>query len=41
MSEAPRVGYWHLWTDEQGVSHQARCELTEWELKGVGGAAPQ
>ena len=41
MSESPRVGYWHLWTDEQGVSHQARCELTEWELKGVGGAAPQ
>ena len=18
----PRVPYWHLWTDEQGVSHQ-------------------
>jgi hypothetical protein len=41
MSETPRIPYWHLWTDEGGVSHQARCELTEWELKGVGGAAPQ
>ena len=37
----PRIGYWHIWTDDQGVSHQTRCELTEWELKGVGGAAPQ
>ena len=37
----PTVPYWHLWTDEQGVSHQEQCALTEWELKGVGGAAPQ
>ena len=44
MSEAgpkPRIAYWHIWTDEHGVSHQTRCELTEWELKGVGNAAPQ
>ncbi len=37
----PRIPYWHLWTDEQGVSHQKRCELTDFELKGVGGADPQ
>ena len=37
----PRVPYWHLWTDEDGVSHQRRCELTDYELKGVGGASPQ
>ena len=37
----PSIGYWHLWTDEAGVSHQQRCQLTEWELKGVGGADPQ
>ena len=37
----PRVPYWHLWTDEQGISHQQRCALSEWELKGVGGADPQ
>ena len=39
--EKPRVGYWHLWTDDHGVSHQTRCELTEFELKGVGPADPQ
>ena len=44
MSDAsgpPRVPYWHLWTDAEGVSHQQRCELTRFELKGVGDAAPQ
>ena len=39
--DKPSIGYWHLWTDEDGVSHQQRCQLTEWELKGVGGADPQ
>jgi hypothetical protein len=39
--DKPRIGYWHLWTDELGVSHQQRCFLTEWDLKGVGDAAPQ
>ena len=37
----PSIPYWHLWTDEKGVSHQAQCALTEFELKGVGGADPQ
>ena len=37
----PSVAYWHLWTDEQGVSHQAQCALTDYTLKGVGDAAPQ
>ena len=37
----PQIAYWHLWTDGDGVSHQTRCALTEFELKGVGGAAPQ
>ncbi len=37
----PVIPYWHLWTDEDGVSHQSRCELSEWELKGVGPADPQ
>lgn len=37
----PVIAYWHLWTDEAGVSHQQRCELTEFELKGVGPADPQ
>ena len=37
----PKVPYWHLWTDTDGVSHQAQCALEAWELKGVGGADPQ
>ncbi|MGI4795741.1 MAG: hypothetical protein ACRYG8_17050 [Janthinobacterium lividum] len=23
----PGVPYWHLWTDESGVSHQKQCSL--------------
>lgn len=37
----PSIPYWHLWTDENGVSHQTRCMLTNWDLKGVGSADPQ
>lgn len=37
----PKIGYWHLWTDEQGISHQSRCELDRFFFKGVGDAAPQ
>ena len=40
--ESPRIPYWHLWTDEQGVSHQTRCALTEFDLKSMNPpAAPQ
>ncbi len=39
--DKPTVSYWHLWTDEEGVSHQQQCTLSSFELKGVGGAAPQ
>ena len=31
----PRTGYWHLWTDAGGVSHQSRCELTQFEQRAV------
>lgn len=43
MTDAtPRIPYWHLWTDETGVSHQTRCELTEFQMKAMGaGADPQ
>jgi hypothetical protein len=37
----PTVPYWHLWTDADGISHQALCELENFEFKGVGDAAPQ
>lgn len=40
--EKPRVPYWHLWTDEQGVSHQTRCTLAEFDLRPMSApAAPQ
>jgi hypothetical protein len=42
MTESPTVEYWHLWTDAEGVSHQTRCTMTEFELKAVQpSAAPQ
>lgn len=37
----PVVKFWHLWTDEDGVSHQSECSLTDFKLKGVGPAEPQ
>jgi hypothetical protein len=35
----PTVFYWHIWTDEDGVSHQQQCALTEFELGSMGGGA--
>ena len=37
----PCVPYSHLYVDENGVSRQAQCALTNYELKGVGPADPQ
>jgi hypothetical protein len=37
----PTMSYWHVWTDENGVSHQKRCELSAFQLKSISpGAAP-
>jgi hypothetical protein len=37
----PTVPYWHVWTDENGVSHQKRCELSAFEFQSISeGAAP-
>lgn len=37
----PGVPYWHVWTDENGVSHQDRCELTDFKNESISsGAAP-
>jgi hypothetical protein len=42
MSATPRVRYWHLWTDTEGVSHQQQCSMSEFELKSMQPpAAPQ
>jgi hypothetical protein len=37
----PVVHYWHIWTDEAGISHQTRCTLTHFERQSMGGAAVQ
>ena len=37
----PTVPYWHLYVDGDGISRQRRCALTQYELGGVGPAAPQ
>ena len=35
MSESPALPYWHLWTDAEGISHQNRCALTDFELQAI------
>ncbi|MGH8219414.1 MAG: cupin domain-containing protein [Steroidobacteraceae bacterium] len=41
-SEVPRVDYWHLYTDEHGVSRQRRCAFTEFERRSISEpASPQ
>jgi len=36
---SPKIPYWHLWIDDEGVSHQTRCELTHFDWEGMGGKA--
>jgi hypothetical protein len=39
--DRPTMSYWHVWTDENGVSHQKRCELNAFQLKSISpGASP-
>ncbi len=33
--EKPSIPYWHLWTDDDGVSRQTRCTMTEFELESM------
>lgn len=41
-SKAPMLAYWHVWTDQYGVSHQTRCKLTHFSQESMGAdAAPQ
>ncbi len=38
----PTLTYWHVWTDDDGISHQSQCELTDFSQESMGGdAAPQ
>ena len=38
----PVVSYWHVWTDADGISHQTRCLLSEFQKAAIQPeAAPQ
>jgi hypothetical protein len=37
----PSIPYWHLYVDEDGVSHQRECRLTRYALERIGAADPQ
>ena len=38
----PKLPYWHVWTDDDGMTHQTCCELSAFSLQSMGGrAAPQ
>jgi hypothetical protein len=38
----PELSYWHVWADDDGVTHQTRCALSDFKEKSVGGkAAPE
>lgn len=39
QSAAPTFTYWHVYTDEEGVSHQQQCELSNFEKESIGGDA--
>jgi hypothetical protein len=42
MTYKPALHYWHLFTDEQGISRQTRCAMEQFSLKPIQpGAAPQ
>jgi hypothetical protein len=35
QSTPPTIDYWHVWTDENGVSHQTRCQIQNFDSKSV------
>jgi hypothetical protein len=41
LGPRPSVPYWHLWVDDQGVSHQRECRLDNYGPHRVGDAAAQ
>ena len=42
MTDTPQIPYWHVYTDADGISRQARFDIRDFELKGVSpGVTPQ
>lgn len=40
-TDSPRLTYWHVWADADGISHQEQRTLTGFKRQSMGGAAPQ
>lgn len=38
-SDQPTLIYWHVWTDDDGISHQTQCKLTDYKKESMGGDA--
>ena len=36
----PKLSYWHVWVDDDGITHQTLCELSAFKEESVGGRAP-
>ncbi len=39
--QAPSLSYWHVFTDEEGISRQKKVELTNFEKESMGGDAAE
>jgi hypothetical protein len=40
--EVPTFSYWHIWTDQKGITHQTRCDLHNFVLQSMNPpASPQ
>ena len=35
LGSAPKIPYWHVWTDETGRSRQSRCEINAFVAKSI------
>jgi hypothetical protein len=38
-NDPPRLSYWHVWADDDGVTHQTKCALSDFAKQSVGGDA--
>ncbi|SRR5579883_99055 len=42
QTNPPVINYWHVWTDQSGVSHQSRCQIQDFKLNSISPpASPQ
>ncbi|MBD2496271.1 cupin domain-containing protein [Nostoc sp. FACHB-280] len=42
QSQKPTLAYWYVWTDQNGVSHQSRRQIEDFNQKGIApDTAPQ